>query len=116
MNDHASARHYAGDALSLQPDASGARFWAVALAHAMLSYFEVPPDVTFERHEHESEQITLVLEGDLTFHFDTHVVTVGAGEVVAVPGHVPHAVVAGPAGARAVDAWSPVRSEYVTVR
>ena len=116
MNDPASPRHYASGDLSLQTDDSGARFWAVALKQSMLSYFEVPPDATFERHEHESEQITLVLEGSLDFRFDSHTVTVGAGEVVAVPSRIPHAVVAGPAGARAVDAWSPVRSEYVTAR
>ena len=105
-------RFYPRGSLPLRGTGSGASFWAVALEHAMLTYFEVEPEARFERHAHESEQITLVLDGALVFEFDDRSVTVGPGEVVAIPGHVPHAVTAGPAGARAVDAWSPIRKEY----
>jgi quercetin dioxygenase-like cupin family protein/ketosteroid isomerase-like protein len=105
-------RHFPKGSLPLRPDVRGASYWAVALEHAMLTYFEVEPGARFERHAHESEQITLVLEGSLAFEFDDDRVAVGPGEVVAIPGNVSHAVTAGPAGARAVDAWSPVRPEY----
>ena len=105
-------KRYSKEALPLRTAVPGASYWAVALEHAMLTYFEVAPGARFERHAHESEQITLVLEGSLVFDFDDRRVTVGQGEVVAIPGNEPHAVTCGLTGARAVDAWSPVRPEF----
>jgi quercetin dioxygenase-like cupin family protein len=82
--------------------------WAVALEHAMLSYFEVEPGCSFPPHEHEAEQITLVLEGELVFHIDgRQPIVVKAGDVIAIPAWVPHATSSGATPTRAVDAWSP---------
>jgi hypothetical protein len=58
-----------------------ASYWAVALDRAMLTYFEVGPHARFERHAHDSEQITFVLEGQLVFAFDDRRVTVGPGDL-----------------------------------
>jgi arsenate reductase len=111
----ATATHYPAAALAMRPDVDGAAYWAVALAKAMLTRFEVQPGARFERHAHEAEQITLVLKGSLIFEFDDQPpVTVGAGEVVAIPSNLPHAATAGPEGADAVDAWSPPRAEFAT--
>ncbi len=44
------------------------------------------------RHSHPNEQITFITEGTLRFEFDdgtSH--TVHAGEVLVIPGNVPHA-------------------------
>ncbi len=40
-------------------------------------------------------------------------VRVGAGEVIALPAHVPHSAWTGAHAARAVDAWSPPRADLV---
>lgn len=102
------ARHLPGDALALEPDVAGARSWAVPLERAMLRYFEVEAGGLFPRHAHEAEQITFVLEGELRFALDGRPeVVVRAGEVIAIPGGLPHAVSGGPGLTRAVDAWSP---------
>jgi quercetin dioxygenase-like cupin family protein len=98
--------------LPLRPDVDGARLWAVALNKTMLTYFEVDPHARFERHMHEAEQITMVLEGELFFELDDRLVRVGAGEVIAVPSLVPHTVYAQESAVRAVDAWSPVPEKY----
>ncbi len=104
----AEVRHLTRGSLALEPDVPGARMWAVALERAMLTYFEVEPGCSFPPHRHEAEQITLVLEGELTFHVDGRPpVVVKAGEVIAIPGWVPHATTSGSAPTRAVDAWSP---------
>ena len=105
----ARVRHYARDELELREDSSGSRFWSVALTRAMLTYFEVPPHGRFEEHSHDSEQITYVLDGTLVFVIDGREHRVGRGEVIAVPGNVPHAVYALDREVRAVDAWSPPR-------
>ncbi len=86
--------------------------WAVALEKTMFTYFEVDPHCRFERHRHESEQITMVLEGVLYFEVDTRVVGVGRGEVIAIPAWVPHAVFTKDEPVKAVDAWSPVMAQY----
>ncbi|MDH4212260.1 MAG: arsenic resistance N-acetyltransferase ArsN2 [candidate division WOR-3 bacterium] len=91
----------------------GANMLAVSLEKAMLTYFEVAPGTRFERHQHESEQITFVIEGELFFEIDDRVVSLGPGEVIAIPSNAPHAAYADAEHVRAVDAWSPVRIDFV---
>lgn len=78
----------------------------------MLTYFEVAPRTRFDRHQHEAEQITLVLAGELFFEFDDTLVRVGPGEVVAIQSQVGHAVFTRDLAVRAVDAWAPPREEF----
>ena len=107
------ARYYPKEVLRLQPDVPGTKMWGIALEKAMLTYFEAEPSCRFERHSHESEQITMVLEGSLFFELeDGKIVEVNAGEVIAIPSNVPHAVYTGKKKTKAVDAWSPVMQKY----
>lgn len=105
-------RYYPKADLRLTADVPGARQWAVALERTMLTYFEVDPDCRFDSHSHESEQITMVLEGVLYFAQGERVVAVQAGEVIAIPAHAPHAVFTRETAVKAVDAWSPVMAKY----
>lgn len=41
-------------------------------------------------HSHENEQITYIVEGALKFVLPDREVTVRAGEILVIPGHVPH--------------------------
>jgi quercetin dioxygenase-like cupin family protein len=79
----------------------------------MLTYFEVDPNTRFDLHRHDSEQITLVIEGTLFFEIDGAVTAVDAGEVVAIPSRVPHAAFTRESIAKAVDAWSPIVEEHL---
>lgn len=109
-----AAVHLPADVLTLRSDVPGATMWGVALDRAMLTYFELQPHARFARHQHESEQITMVLEGELFFEVDGGAeIRVGAGEVIALPAHVPHAAWTGERAARAVDAWSPPRPDLI---
>ena len=112
MTRHEDIRYYPKDKLQLEHDVPGAKMWAVALEKAMLTYFEVEPNSHFEMHEHESEQITLVLKGTLYFEMLDKMVSVKEGEVIAIPSNIKHAVFTKDDFVRAVDAWSPVREEY----
>ncbi len=105
-------QHYKKDALNLQSDIEGARMWGVALENTQLTYFEVNPNCTFEQHTHPSEQITLVLNGELFFELDEKTICVKQGEVIAIPSDVPHAVFTKDHPVKAVDAWSPVMDRY----
>ncbi len=109
-----TAVHFSEDVLRLRPDVPGAAMWAVALEQAMLTYFEMQPHARFEKHRHASEQITMVLEGELFFELEGCAeVRVRAGEVIALPADVPHAAWTREQPARAVDAWSPPRVDLV---
>jgi amino-acid N-acetyltransferase len=96
--------HATPELLRLRPDVLGARMWAVSLEHTMLTHFEVEPHTCFETHSHESEQITMVLTGQLFFEVAGTVHCVGAGEVIAIPSLVPHAVWTEDLAATAMDA------------
>lgn len=100
--------------LRLRGDVPGARMWAVALKRTMLTYFEVAPHSRFEAHSHESEQITMALTGELFFEVEGVAHCIRAGEVIAIPSSVPHAVWTEALPVTAVDAWSPVMAKYGT--
>jgi quercetin dioxygenase-like cupin family protein len=63
-------------------------------------------------HQHESEQISYVLEGALRFHVANEEVTISKGQVLLIPSSVPH-------GAEALedsvvlDIFSPVRQDWI---
>jgi N-acetylglutamate synthase-like GNAT family acetyltransferase len=110
------AIHAFAELLRLRPDVPGARMWAVALEHTMLTYFEVEPRSRFESHSHESEQITMVLAGKLFFEVRGVIHCVGPGEVIAIPSSVPHAVWTEALAVTAIDAWSPVMRKYESAK
>ncbi|MEK6690417.1 MAG: dimethylsulfonioproprionate lyase family protein [Nitrospirota bacterium] len=104
---------YSEDELHLKPSVKGAKMWAVGLEKAMLTYFEMEPNTEFPEHSHEAEQITLILDGELTFIYEGKEVTLKPGEVIAIPSNVIHAAFTDSKPCKAVDAWSPVRKEFL---
>jgi quercetin dioxygenase-like cupin family protein len=105
-------RYYPKEELQMKPAVSGAKMWGVSLENTLLTYFEVEPNSSFETHSHESEQITMVLEGELFFEVDDDVICVEPGEVIAIPSMEPHAAFTKEKPVKAVDAWSPVMEKY----
>jgi len=80
------------------------------LAHV---YFDAGAEVP--RHHHDNEQITYILEGALQFWFgdadeETH--TVRAGEVLVIPGNLPHRALA-LEDTLDVDVFSPPRQDWL---
>ncbi len=106
------ALYFSKKSLRLKRDVPGAKMWAVSLQRTMFTYFEVEPNCRFESHRHRSEQITMVLAGELFFQMADRTECVRAGEVIAIPSFLEHAVFTRRKGARAVDAWSPVLPKY----
>ena len=97
-----------------EPDVPGSRYWSLSLDHVQLTYFEAEPGAKFPLHSHASEQITHVVAGTLIFVTGEHEYSLAEGDSIAIPAEVPHAVYAGPEGAKAFDAWSPPAARYVT--
>ncbi len=63
-------------------------------------------------HRHDSEQVTYVLEGALRVHVDAEEVTVREGEVLRIPGGVPHQAEALD-DTLELDVFSPPRKDWL---
>ena len=74
--------------------------------------FELKQGGVVPRHAHDQEQITCVLSGRLRFVMDGQDVTVGAGEVVQIPGWVEHEVHV-VEDAVVIDVFSPIRQDWI---
>jgi quercetin dioxygenase-like cupin family protein len=79
----------------------------VMVAQMMLSR-----DCLVPLHHHESEQISMVIQGILKFEMAGRELIVGAGEVVVIPSNVPHSVRA-IEDTIAVDIFSPIRQDWL---
>ncbi len=106
------AIYFPSDILFLQPVIEGANMWSVFLKRSMITYFEIEPNCNFKLHSHESEQITMVLEGVLYVEVNNKVIEVKKGEVIAIPSNQVHAACTKKMAVKAIDAWSPVREKY----
>jgi len=106
------AHYFPKETLQLKDDLPGVKLWAVSLQKTMMTYFTVEPNSNFAGHSHESEQITMVLSGELFFSMEEGTHRVGEGEVIAIGANIPHAVYTRDQAATAVDAWSPVMDKY----
>jgi quercetin dioxygenase-like cupin family protein len=98
-----------------QDKESGSKYWAVNGENSMLTYFEVPPNTEFTSHQHESEQITYVLEGELCFEIANKKHRLAAGDTIIIPPNKSHRVWTENKHAKAIDSWSPVNEKYSLV-
>jgi quercetin dioxygenase-like cupin family protein len=69
-------------------------------------------DCLIPLHHHESEQISLVLQGALKFELEGREVMVRAGEVLVIPSNVPHSVLA-IEDTIGLDVFSPIRHDWL---
>jgi quercetin dioxygenase-like cupin family protein len=86
-------------------------FWG---ENVMVTRWELAPDTSFPIHDHVSEQVTMVQRGSVTLVFpDGQDVTLAAGEMLVIPGSVPHGVKVGPEGCTVLDIFSPIRQDFI---
>ncbi len=67
----------------------------------------------FARHQHEAEQLTIVLEGELIFVFDDQEVDLKTDEIILIPSLKPHGayVPKGKGATKTYNIFTPVRKE-----
>ena len=63
-------------------------------------------------HAHENEQVSFVISGALKFTIDGRDIIVRTGELLQIPGHVPHGVDV-LEDTLVVDVFSPVRQDWI---
>ena len=102
------------DVLEAESPYAGIDRRVLTTSQATVQEYSFEPGASFPLHNHPQEQITLVLEGELSFTAAgvSHELTAGAWSVVG--GDVPHGITAGPGGARFLAIIVPPRKEPLT--
>ncbi|MDH3222583.1 MAG: cupin domain-containing protein [Gemmatimonadota bacterium] len=86
-----------------------ARF--IHTAHTTHAYWDIEPGKPLPEHSHPHEQTVNVLDGTIELVVDGQPHVLKAGDVLHIPGGVPHSAVAH-TPCRVLDVFSPVREEY----
>jgi quercetin dioxygenase-like cupin family protein len=114
-HDAESAKHYRWNDLTAEPLKGGISRRLVTGDRMMIAhvYFKKGDDVP--RHSHDNEQITYILEGALQFWLGDRgerELTVRAGEVLVIPGGLPHRALA-LEDTLDVDVFDPPRADWL---
>ena len=92
--------------------------WDTVVARAVhgdrqsLAVVELDPNTLVPEHQHENEQLGMVISGTLTFRIADETRELGPGDTWTIPSNVPHEVTAGPVGAVVIDVFAPVRADW----
>ena len=81
-------------------------------ANTMLARLVLKKGAQVPMHNHMNEQISQVVAGSLIFRIEGNEVTVRAGEVLCIPPHVPHEVIA-LEDSVALDIFNPPRQDWI---
>lgn len=80
-----------------------------------LAVIELDPDSVVPEHNHENEQVGVLVFGRLEFRIGDEKRRVEPGGTWCIPAHVPHEVRTGPEGAVAVEVFAPPRSDWAAL-
>lgn len=77
-----------------------------------LALVELAPDAVVPGHQHDAEQLGMVVEGTVWFTIGDERRELGPGGTWRIPSNTPHQVTAGAAGATVIDIFNPIRSDW----
>ena len=77
-----------------------------------LALVELAPNAVVPGHQHEAEQMGMVIEGTVHFTIGDEHRELGPGGTWRIPSNTPHQVSVGPAGATVIDIFNPTRSDW----
>jgi quercetin dioxygenase-like cupin family protein len=102
------------DLQSMRPQllADGYLARAVHGEHLTLAVVEIEAGAELPEHQHDNEQLGMVLEGSVSFRVGNATRQLEAGGIWRIHSSTPHAVTAGEAGAVVVDVFAPARDDW----
>jgi quercetin dioxygenase-like cupin family protein len=81
----------------------------VSSDHSTLTLYAFAPGAQFPVHRHPSEQLTVILDGEVELTVDGSVEELAAGSWSVIPGGIAHGICAGGNGARLIAIVTPRR-------
>ena len=103
------------DAIGPQGIWNGVVVRAVHGDRITLGVVELEPDSLVPEHNHENEQLGMVLSGSVTFRVGDESRELGPGGIWRIPANAPHEVRTGPKGAVVIDVFAPTRGDWSAV-
>lgn len=94
------------------------QIWDGAVARAIhgerqtVAIIDLDPDQDVPEHSHDNEQLGFVLEGEITMTIGGDSRTLRPGDTYTILSAIPHSARSGPAGAKVVDVFAPVRADW----
>jgi quercetin dioxygenase-like cupin family protein len=85
---------------------------AVEGERTTLTVIELAPDTVVPEHQHDNEQVGVLVSGSLSFRIGDDEQDLEIGGTWCVPPKVPHAVRTGPEGAVVVEVFVPGRADW----
>ncbi|MBI5043435.1 MAG: cupin domain-containing protein [Nitrospirae bacterium] len=86
---------------------------AVSGDKTMMTFFEFEPDAVIPSHKHPHEQITYIIEGEMEFTVEGETRLLKKDDGVVIRSNQEHSARVLDKPAKAVDAWYPVREDYL---
>ena len=83
------------------------------LMMAVIDFNDGPTSQPDPPHSHPHEQVSYVASGEINFFLDNDPVRLGPGDMFTVPPNVPHAVQLLSDDVRLIDAFTPIREEFL---
>lgn len=77
-----------------------------------IARFELKRGAVVPQHAHANEQVSYIVTGALKFTIDGREIVVSGGEVLHIPGAIPHSAQA-IEDTLAIDVFSPVRQDWI---
>jgi quercetin dioxygenase-like cupin family protein len=92
-----------------------AKIWRKVIAgeKAMVAQVFIAKGGVVPTHQHDSEQISYIVEGALRFELEDRQIIVRKGEVLHIPSNIPHSAVA-LEDTLDLDIFSPIRIDWLT--
>lgn len=114
MKKGQEVRHFRWDDMQKEPVTDSITRRIVTGERAMLAHIYLDKGAVVPMHSHENEQITYLLEGTLKFWIgeERREIVLKAGEVLHIPGNVPHQAEA-LEDCLDVDVFSPPRQDWL---
>lgn len=91
----------------------GVHLRIVAGQKLMFSIVRFEPRATVPTHQHPHEQLGMILDGELELWINEDRRTLRRGDAYVIPPHVPHGAETKEATCLVLDAFHPLREEYV---
>ncbi len=90
----------------------GTSFSGFAGQNLMITHLHFKAGAVGSIHAHPHEQLTLVLQGEITFTLNDERRLLKTGDVVAIPSNIPHGVFA-QTDAEVLDIFTPIREDLM---